>query len=141
MPQAPAGIRRFTTDDAPTWYQAGTRQIFLSDVLDAANSDTMSVGFARYGPGQANEWVLTYDETLIVTKGALTVTGADGTRTTANAGEVIFLRAGTKVVYSAADAGAEVVYVTYPHWILAQQRSEPAALLDTFPPTADAPPR
>jgi ethanolamine utilization protein EutQ len=70
-------------------------------VRDEKNSDTMSVGFVRYAKGQANEWVVTYDETLIVTKGTYTVTAEDGAKTIAKVGEVIYLTKGTKVVYSA----------------------------------------
>jgi ethanolamine utilization protein EutQ len=132
-------IRLFTADDVATWYRAGDRRIFLGDVLDPGNSQSMSVGFARYAPGESNEWVVTYDEALIVTRGAYTVTSAEGAETTARAGEVIFLGKGTRVVYSAKEEGADVVYVTYPHWVQAQEASEHAALLDTFQPSAERP--
>jgi uncharacterized cupin superfamily protein len=91
MATARKGVRLFTPNDVQTWYQPEGRRIFLGDVLDATTSDTMSVGFARYAPGQANEWVVTYDEALIVTKGTYTVTAEDGTKTTAKVGEFIFL--------------------------------------------------
>jgi ethanolamine utilization protein EutQ len=84
--------------------------------------------------------VVTYDEALIVTRGTYSVTSEDGAKTTADAGELIFLRKGTKVVYSAGETGAEVVYVTYPHWVKAQEASEHAALLDGFQPIEGAPP-
>jgi ethanolamine utilization protein EutQ len=133
-------IRRFTHDDVRTWYQAEGRKIFLSDVVDPSNGDTMSVGFARYAPGESNAWIVTYDEALIVTRGAYSVTSADGVKTTARAGEVIFLNKDTQVVYSAEREGADVVYVTYPHWMAAQQGSEHAALLDEFHPIDGTPP-
>jgi ethanolamine utilization protein EutQ len=136
---AAAGIRRFTADDVQSWSQAEGRRILLADVVDAGNSDSMSVGFARYAPGESNEWVVTYDEALIVTRGAFSVSSADGRKTTAAAGELIFLDKGTSVTYSAEDSGADVVYVTYPHWIDAQQRSEHAGLLDTFHPAGEPP--
>jgi ethanolamine utilization protein EutQ (cupin superfamily) len=107
-------VRHFTIKDPPTWSQHTARQIFLGDVLDSSNSDTMSVGFARYSQGQINEWTVTYDEALIVTKGISTVRSEDGAKT-AKAGEVIFLTTGTKVVYQAEEDHTEVVYVTYPH--------------------------
>src|ERR671919_481884 len=129
------GIRLFTPEDVDTWYRSGDRSIFLSDVLDPSNSDSMSVGFARYAPGESNEWVVAYDEALIVTKGAYTVTSDDGVETTARAGEVIFLRKGTPVIYSAKEEGADVVYVTYPHWMDAQRQSEHFGFLETFHPT------
>ncbi|MGH8984938.1 MAG: nuclear transport factor 2 family protein [Acidimicrobiia bacterium] len=139
MQAGPVGISHFTPGDIETWYQSGERQIFLSDVVDTSNSDTMSVGFAHYGPGESNEWVVAYDEAIIVTRGIFTVASAEGRETTAHAGELIFVRKGTTVVYSAKDEGAEVVYVTYPHWMHAQETSEHAALLDTFHPTDGAP--
>jgi ethanolamine utilization protein EutQ len=141
MPAATEAIRLFTAGNVDTWYRSGERGVFLSDVLDATNSETMSVGFARYAPGESNAWVVTYDEALIVTRGAFTATSADGVETTARAGQVIFLRKGTRVVYSANKEGAEVVYVTYPHWTRAQAASEHAALLDTFQPTEERPER
>jgi ethanolamine utilization protein EutQ (cupin superfamily) len=113
-PAHPSGITKFTPDDVETWYRSRDRKIFLGDVLDSHNSESMSLGFAHYAPGESNASVVTYDEALVVTKGALTVTSAEGVETTARVGEVVFLRAGTPVVYSAKDAGAEVVYVIYP---------------------------
>lgn len=139
MANGSQGIRLFTARAADAWHQSEDRQVFLSDVVDKSNGDTMSVGFARYGPNESNEWVVTYDEALIVTRGAYSVTSADGVKTTARAGEVIFLDKGTKVVYSAEQDGADVVYVTYPHWIDAQEKSEHAAFLDTFHPVENAP--
>ena len=53
---------------------------------------------------------------------------------TAKAGEVIFMTAGTKVVYQAEEDNTEVVYVTYPHWSDAQRKSEHADLLKPFHP-------
>jgi ethanolamine utilization protein EutQ len=139
MSAPPAGISKFTVEDVDTWYRSGDRKIFLSDVLDPSNSESMSVGFARYAPGESNEWIVTYDEALIVTRGAYTVTSADGVETTARAGEVIFLRKNIPVVYSAKEEGADVVYVTYPHWMKAQEASQHSALLDTFQPSEDRP--
>jgi ethanolamine utilization protein EutQ len=137
MPAASEGIRLFTAGDVDTWYRPGDRRIFLSDVLDPSNSESMSVGFARYAPGESNEWVVTYDEALVVTRGSFTVAAEDGRETTARAGEIIFLRKGTAVVYSAKDEGAELVYVTYPHWT---HTSADAAFLETFVPSEEAPP-
>jgi ethanolamine utilization protein EutQ len=136
---ASVGIRLFSPEDVDAWYRPRHRKIFLGDVLDPSNSESMSVGFARYAPGESNEWVVTYDEVLIVTKGAFTVRSVDGIERTARAGEVIFLRTGTPVVYSAKEEGADVVYVTYPHWIDAQRESEHAGFLEAFHPV-DGPP-
>jgi ethanolamine utilization protein EutQ len=141
MPADPKAISRFTPDDVDTWYRPGEIKMLLGDVLDSSNSDAMSVGFAHYAPGASNEWVVTYDEALIITKGAFTVTSMDGVETTARAGEVIFLRAGTPVVYSAKEEGAEVVYATYPHWSEAHAASEYAPFLDSFQPSEQGPER
>jgi ethanolamine utilization protein EutQ len=116
MAAATKGIRLVRTEDVDAWFRRVGRKIFLGDVVDPSNSDSMTVGFAHYAPGESNEWVVTYDEVLIVTKGTFTVAAEDGQETTAGPGEVIFLRAGTAVVYSTKDEGAELVYVTYPHW-------------------------
>jgi ethanolamine utilization protein EutQ len=141
MAQAPSPIALFTPRDVSAWLQSERRQIFLGDVLDASNSQTMGVGFARYAPGESNRWVVTYDEVLIVTRGAFTVTSVDGRKTTASAGEVIFLRKDTELTYAAEDAGAELVYVMYPHWTSTQLASDHADLVETFHPADRVPPR
>jgi ethanolamine utilization protein EutQ len=141
MPTPQDPISHFTPDDVDTWFRSGDRKIFLGDVLDPSNSESMSVGFARYAPGESNEWVVTYDEALVVTKGSFTVAAEDGRETTAHAGEVLFLRAGNPVVYSAREEGAEVVYVTYPHWSEAHAASKYAPFLDSFQPSEEPPER
>jgi ethanolamine utilization protein EutQ len=129
-------VTRFTSDDPTTWYQPDGRPVFIADVLDESNGETMSVGFARFDKGAANPWTVTYDEALVVTRGRLTVRSADGTET-ADAGEVIYLTKGTELVYEA-EEDTEFVYVTYPHWMAATQRSEHAAALDAYVPVAAA---
>jgi ethanolamine utilization protein EutQ len=63
-------------------YQYADRQIFVGDVVDSSNCDTMSVGFYRNKrKSDRNEWVVSYVEALIVTKGALTVRFAGGAKT------------------------------------------------------------
>jgi ethanolamine utilization protein EutQ len=126
-------VRHFTAADA-AFFQYLDRDIFVGDVLDSSSSDSMSVGFYRNKKkGEKNEWVVTYDEALIVTKGALTVRSSEGA-TTAKAGEVIFLTKGTAVAYEAAQDDTEVVYVTYPHWMDAHSKSEHAHLLTSYHP-------
>jgi ethanolamine utilization protein EutQ len=123
-------VERFTIDHPKTWFQRLDQQLFLADVLDATSDAAMSVGFARYGKGEANPWKMTYDEALVITKGEFTVHGPDGP-VSAKAGEVIYLRAGTEVVYEANEA-AELVYVTYPHWLAATENSAEAGRLSEF---------
>jgi hypothetical protein len=61
--------------------------------------------------------------------------------TTARPGEVIFLDAGTPVVYSAKEEGAELVYVTYPHWSEAVLTSELISkrFVEEFQPSDEPP--
>ncbi len=126
-------VRHFTIKDPTMWHQPGEKQIFIGDVLDSSNSDTMSVGFCRYQKGESNEWTVTYDEALIVTRGVFSVI-SEGEKKTAKAGEIIFLTKGTKLICQGEEDNTEVVYVSYPHWFDAQQSSEHADLLDEFHP-------
>jgi len=75
------GVKHFTIKDPAIWHQSGDQQIFLGDVIDSSNSTSMSVGFARYNKDDSNEWTVTYDEVLVVTKGVFTVKSADGVKT------------------------------------------------------------
>jgi ethanolamine utilization protein EutQ len=127
------GVQHLTIEDVTTWWQAGDRRVFIADVLDSSNSASMSVGFARYDRGATNEWIVTYDQALIVTNGALTVRSADGV-ITAKTGEVIFLTEGTKVVYEGDEDGTQVVYVTFPHWWDVHRDSDHAHLLAKLRP-------
>jgi ethanolamine utilization protein EutQ len=126
------GVEHFSSTNVVRWYRAEGREIYLADVLDETNSEAMSVGFARYAEGASNEWVVTYDEALVITRGVFSVQWEGGVGT-ARAGEVLFLRRGTPLVYRAEEE-TELVYVTYPHWAQAQRTSEHAAYLDTFQP-------
>lgn len=122
-----------TSDEPTTWYQYRDRSVFLADVVDPSDSQSMSVGFARYGAGAVNPWTVQYDEALIVTRGRFSVRTAEGT-VTAGPGEVIFLHAGTELEYVGEEDDTELVYVSYPHWMEATQRSATAHLLDAFHP-------
>jgi ethanolamine utilization protein EutQ len=123
-------VERYSHDDVSAWYQARGVEMAIGDVVDASNGESMSVGFARYAKGAANEWTVTYDEALVITSGLFTVESPDGPRT-AKAGEVIFLERGARVVYRA-EEDTELVYVSYPHWLEATQTSELAAQFDDY---------
>lgn len=125
-------VRHFKIDDVKEWVQHTGRQIFLADVLDSSNSENMSVWFGRYGAGESNEWIVTYDEVIFVIEGRFTVRGEDGAKT-AGPGELIFLTKGTKVTYLA-EVPTLVAGATYPHWQDAQRRSSHAHMLDDFHP-------
>lgn len=134
------GVSLLSPADVQTWLQSGERGVFIGDVLDETNSEALGVGFARYAPGASNEWLVSYDEVLVVTSGAFSVTSGDG-RKTARAGELIFLRRGTKLEYSAGDEGAEVVYVMHPHPAQTELYTEHSELVATFHPVDATPPR
>lgn len=127
-------VQKFTSDSATAWFQRLDQQIRLADVLDGDSGAAMTVGFARYGKGERNPWKMTYDEALIITKGRFTVEGPDGP-VTAGVGEVIYLRAGAELVYSA-DEESELVYVTYPHWLAATEKSAEADRLKEWHPAS-----
>lgn len=131
-------VMLLTREMPKEWYQAGDRPIYLADVLEESGPSPMSVGFARYAAGASNDWTVTYDEVLVVTRGVFSVV-VRGNATTARAGDAIFLPKGTALTYRA-EADAEVVYVSYPHWAAATRASEHAGALDFFhpvPPPAD----
>jgi ethanolamine utilization protein EutQ len=129
-------VERFAPADVPVWYRAKGVQMAIGDVVDATNGDSMSVGFARYAKGARNDWSLTYDEALVITKGTFSVESELGSRT-ASAGEVIFLRAGARITYRA-DEEAELVYVSHPHWLQATEASEHAGQLADFEEIVEA---
>jgi ethanolamine utilization protein EutQ len=120
-----------SADSTLAWFQRGDQDLRLADALDHTSDAKMTVGFAHYGPGESNEWTVAYDEALVVTRGTFTVRTKDGA-TTAEKGEVIYLYAGTELTYQAGDERTEVVYVTYPHWLQATERSPHADKLDEF---------
>ena len=140
MSIAALAVSAYTPLDVQTWLQSENRQLFIGDVLDGSNSDTMGVGFARYAPGESNEWVVTYDEALVVTSGSFSVTSA-GVSKSAQAGGVLFVRRGTELVYAAGDEGAELVYVMYPQPASTALGDEHPDLVATFQPTQTTPPR
>lgn len=126
-------VTHLTAKDAQ-YYQYQDKEVFLGDVLNNTNSDTMSAGYyINLKKGENNEWIVTYDEVLVVTRGALTIR-FDGGSKTAQQGEIIFLTKGTKVAYEAGEDNTQAVYVSYPHWLKAQQDSEHAHYLERVKP-------
>ena len=111
-------------------YRRGRQQLRLADAVDEASGAAMTVGFARYAAGESNDWTMSYDEALVVTRGSFAV-DSGGRSAVAGPGEVIYLSPGTPVVYRAIE-DCEVVYVSYPHWYGATVRSPHAARLEEF---------
>jgi ethanolamine utilization protein EutQ len=128
------GVRKVSAGDSLEWYRRHDQDLLLADGITEHDGAAMTVGFARYGAGESNPWTVTYDEALIISKGRFTVE-SDGRSTTAGPGEVIYLRAGTDLVYRAAEP-TELVYVTYPHWMAATEGSPFAERLAEFQPVS-----
>lgn len=105
-------VHHLTIDDTRTWLRPSDGRVFIGDVLDLATSATTRVRFARYGKGAVHEWMVTVDETLVVTKGTLLVR-SDGRPQTVKAGEVLSLAKGTRVLYRGEEDSTEVVFVSY----------------------------
>ena len=126
-------VSHYSSKDA-AFFQYLDEEIFVGDVLDGEQSETMSAGYYRnLKKGARNDWIVSYDEVLVVLRGALTIRSADQT-ITARPGEIIFLRKGTQIAYEAAEDDTEAVYVTYPHWLKTQQGSSHAHLLESYHP-------
>ena len=126
-------VKRYTKNDA-AFFQYLDEQIFVGDVVDRSVSENMSAGYYRNDRmGAKNEWIVTYDEILVVISGALTIR-SEGDVTTARPGEIIYLKRGTALAYEAGEDNTEAVYVTYPHWFEAQHNSAHADLLESFHP-------
>src|SRR4030095_4625391 len=108
-------VQHLTIDDTRAWFLAGDHDVMVGDVLDLVTSPAMRVRFARYAEGAQHEWIVTHEETLIVTKGTLRVR-FEGGEQVVRAGEVAALSKGARVVYRGEEDGTEVVFVTHAHW-------------------------
>jgi ethanolamine utilization protein EutQ (cupin superfamily) len=120
-------VQKLTADEAQTWSEV-TDRIAVSDIVDQASAPEaeMTVGFARVGAGEALEISFPYDEVLILTKGAYTVSPDDGEPVTARPGEAIYLPAGSRNS-SYAEEDSEMVYVASPPSVYAEHVAAAAA--------------
>ena len=107
-------VQHLTIDDTRAWFRAGDHDVMVGDVLDLATTPAMRVRFGRYNEGAEHEWIVTYEETVIVTKGTLRVRFEGGDQVV-KAGEVIALSKGTRVVCRGEKDDTEVVFVTHAH--------------------------
>jgi ethanolamine utilization protein EutQ (cupin superfamily) len=119
-------VQHLKIDDTRAWFLAGDRDVMVGDVLDLATTAAMRVRFGRYAKGAQHEWVVTHEETMIVTRGVLRVR-FDGGEQVARAGDVIALSSGTRVVYRGEEDGTEVVFVTHVHRASPDWEMAPAA--------------
>ena len=127
-------VHHLTKDDTRAWFQASDREIYIGDVLDVATSATTRVRFSRYGQGAAHEWMVTQEETLVVTKGALRIRFGGGVQV-ARTGDVVALGRGTRVVYEGLEEETEVVFVTYLPSADTQAKPSRPVLRDDGPST------
>ena len=76
------GVQKVTSDDPDLrWYRRGDQHLRLADAVDGSAGAAMTVGFARYAAGESNDWVMSYDEALVVTRGSFAVdSGGDADR-------------------------------------------------------------
>jgi ethanolamine utilization protein EutQ (cupin superfamily) len=114
-------VQHVTIDDTPAWFLAGEDDVMVGDVLDLFTTPGLRVRFGRYNRGAEHEWIVTHDETLIITKGTLRVRFSGGEQV-ARAGELVALSKGTRVVYRGEEDETEVVFVTHAHWADAPRR-------------------
>ena len=119
-------VQHLRIEDTRAWFLAGDHDAMVGDVLDLATTSAMRVRFGRYAKGAQHEWIVTHEETMIVTRGALRVR-FDGGEQVARAGEVIALSKGTRVVYRGEEDGTEVVFVTHVHRAGSDREVAPAA--------------
>ena len=118
-------VQHLRIDDTRAWFLAGDHDAMVGDVLDLATTSAMRVRFGRYARGAQHEWIVTHEETMIVTRGALRVR-FDGGEQVARAGEVIALSKGARVVYHGEEDDTEVVFVTHVHRVSSDREVPPA---------------
>ncbi len=91
----------------------------IGEAVGADRSSTLGAGFARF-EGCRFPWTLSYDETVYVIEGSMTVMSM-GRELTAGPGDVVFLPEGSEVEYRFEDP-CLLFYATYPvDWSAAQE--------------------
>ncbi|WP_376087460.1 hypothetical protein ACE7GA_14130 [Roseomonas sp. CCTCC AB2023176] len=102
--------------DAPFERSPGQdADISVANLVDERHGGPVTVGYGRYGPGQALRETMAVDDVMVVLDGALTIT-SDGTARTATPGDIVHMPKGETVEIRAHDGGALTAYVTWPHW-------------------------
>lgn len=86
-------------------------QVYTKDVLTLAESPRLGCGMMEMRD-TTFDWRLEYDEIDYIIDGALTII-TDGRRTTARAGQCIYIPKGSSIQFSV-DGFARFLYVTYP---------------------------
>ena len=84
----------------------------LSQAIKSPTSQNMTAGYIRLDPGYHREIQSPVDEVDLFLEGSLTYT-AEGTTFTAQKGDIVFIKKGTKASFST-EEGCLAFYVTYP---------------------------
>lgn len=109
-------VRKLSITDATLERSPGQHaEIFVGDLVGEKDGGRITVGYGRYGPGQALSETMVVDDVMIVLEGRLSVSTADGT-VVAGPGDIVYMPKGEAVTIRSHDEGAVTAYVTYPHW-------------------------
>ena len=87
-------------------------QVFLKDVVSLEESPRIMFGVMEIKEGSAFDWTLGYDEVDYIIDGTLEII-ADGEKSTACKGDIIFIPKDTSVTFKTPDS-TRFMYVTYP---------------------------
>lgn len=87
-------------------------QVFLKDVVSLEESPRLMFGVLEMKEGASFDWTLGYDEVDYIIDGTLEII-ADGVKSTASAGDIIFIPKNTSITFSTPDS-TRFMYVTYP---------------------------
>jgi ethanolamine utilization protein EutQ (cupin superfamily) len=108
-------VRKFAIADATLERSPGQEaDIFVGNLVDERHGGPITIGYARYGPGQTLTETMAVDDVMIVLEGRLSVSTEAGT-VTAGPGEIVYMPKGEAVTIRSHER-AMTAYVTYPHW-------------------------
>lgn len=112
-------VRKFSRQDAVMERSPGqVGDIFTGNLVDERDGAPITIGYGRWGTGQALEQVMAVDDVMIILEGRLTVS-SDGVTVEAAAGDIVHMPKGRAVRIECCDE-AVTAYVTYPHWRTAE---------------------
>lgn len=124
------GVMHLAADKLPVWSRSDDQEVYLADLAAPEETGSLSHVFARYGAGASMAWTVAYDESIVVVKGAFSVT-VDGQTFTAKAGEVLFVPKGTSLTYHA-DVETDMITITHPYWLTATEEAGLGHLITGF---------
>lgn len=117
--------------DIKTWHRGGEQDIYVGDLAAKGESGELGIGFSHYGRGASMDWITAYDEAIFIMSGKLTIRRDGEADVSAGAGEMLFVKRGTTFTY-VAEEDTDMVYVTYPHWDVANEKDGLTHLFDKF---------